>query len=153
MEMKKQKKIVTSVTINPLMKKKADDLHINYSEAFEKGLKMMFTLKDKEYEQKKIIEEQRKKVMDLKSQMKFGEDLSNAVNEIKTEYSEVMAPGEDIDKNEYLQELIKLKAMELDIPEKALKHLFKNMILGKTTNTEIEKFKRGDVNLFIENNQ
>jgi hypothetical protein len=151
--MKKQKKIVTSVTIDPKMKKKADELHINYSEAFEKGLKMMFTLRDNEYGRKEKIEEQRKKVMELKSQMKFGEDLSSAINEIKKEYSEVMAPGEDIDKNEYMTELIKLKAMELDIPNKALKHLFKNIIIGKTTKSEIERFKKGDVNLLVESNQ
>lgn len=148
--MKKQKKIVTSVTIDPVMKKKADELHINYSEAFEKGLKTMFTLKDNEYGRKKEIEDQRKKVMELKAQMKFGEDLSNAINEIKKEYTEVMAPGEDIDTNEYMCELIKLKAMELDIPNKALKHLFKNMIIGKTTKSEIEKFKKGDVNSLVE---
>ena len=147
--MKKQKKVVTSVTIDPAMKKKADELHINYSEAFEKGLKKMFTLKDDEYERKKNIEEQRKKVMELKSQMKFGEELSTAINEMKSEYSEVMAPGEDIDNNEYMSELIKLKAMELDIPENALKHLFKNMIMGKTSSSEIESFKKGDINLFI----
>lgn len=149
-KMKKQKKVVTSVTIDPAMKKMADELHINYSEAFEKGLKMMFTLKDNEYGQKKRIENQRKKVMELKAQMKFGEDLSNAINEIKKEYTEVMAPGEDIDTNEYICELIKLKAMELDIPNKALKHLFKNMIIGKTTKSEIEKFKKGDVNSLVE---
>lgn len=148
--MKKQKKIVTSVTIDPVMKKKADELHINYSEAFENGLKTMFTLKDNEYGRKKEIEDQRKKVMELKAQMKFGEDLSNAINEIKKEYTEVMAPGEDIDTNEYMCELIKLKAMELDIPNKALKHLFKNMIIGKTTKSEIEKFKKGDVNSLVE---
>ncbi len=148
--MKKQKKIVTSVTIDPAMKKKADELHINYSEAFEKGLKIMLTLKNKEYGRKESIEEQRKKVMDLKAQMKFGEDLSDAINEIKSEYSDIMAPGEDINNNEYMLELIKLKAMELDIPDKALKHLFKYMILGKTTKREIEKFKKGDINLFIE---
>ena len=147
--MKKQKKVVTSVTIDPAMKKKADELHINYSEAFEKGLKKMFTLKDNEYERKKNIEEQRKKVLELKSQMKFGEELSIAINEMKSEYSEVMAPGEDIDNNEYMRELIKLKAMELDIPENALKHLFKNMIMGKTSSSEIESFKKGDINLFI----
>lgn len=148
--MKKQKKIVTSVTIDPVMKKKADELHINYSEAFEKGLKTMFTLKDNEYGRKKKIEDQRRIVMELKAQMKFGEDLSNAINEIKKEYTEVMAPGEDIDTNEYMCELIKLKAMELDIPNKALKHLFKNMIIGKTTKSEIEKFKKGDVNSLVE---
>jgi len=147
--MKKQKKVVTSVTIDPAMKKKADELHINYSEAFEKGLKKMFTIKDDEYGRKKNIEEQRKKVMELKSQMKFGEELSTAINEMKSEYSEVMAPGEDIDDNEYMRELIKLKSMELDIPENALKHLFKNMIMGKTSSSEIETFKKGDINLFI----
>ena len=147
--MKKQKKVVTSVTIDPAMKKKADELHINYSEAFEKGLKKMFTLKDDEYSRKKNIEEQRKKVLELKSQMKFGEELSSAINELKSEYSEVMAPGEDIDDNEYMRELIKLKAMELDIPENALKHLFQNMIMGKTSSSEIESFKKGDINLFI----
>jgi hypothetical protein len=148
-KMKKQKKVVTSVTIDPAMKKKADELHINYSEAFEKGLKKMFTLKDNEYSRKKNIEEQRKKVLELKSQMKFGEELSSAINELKSEYSEVMAPGEDIDDNEYMRELIKLKAMELDIPENALKHLFQNMIMGKTSSSEIESFKKGDINLFI----
>ena len=147
--MKKQKKVVTSVTIDPAMKKKADELHINYSEAFEKGLKKMFTIKDDEYGRKKNIEEQRKKVMELKSQMRFGEELSTAINEMKSEYSEVMAPGEDIDDNEYMRELIKLKSMELDIPENALKHLFKNMIMGKTSSSEIETFKKGDINLFI----
>ena len=147
--MKKQKKVVTSVTIDPAMKKKADELHINYSEAFEKGLKKMFTIKDDEYGRKKNIDEQRKKVMELKSQMRFGEELSTAINELKSEYSEVMAPGEDIDDNEYMRELIKLKAMELDIPENALKHLFQNMIMGKTSSSEIESFKKGDINLFI----
>ena len=147
--MKKQKKVVTSVTIDPAMKKKADELHINYSEAFEKGLKKMFTIKDDEYGRKKNIEEQRKKVMELKNQMKFGEELSTAINELKSEYSEVMTPGEDIDDNEYMRELIKLKSMELDIPENALKHLFKNMIMGKTSSSEIESFKKGDINLFI----
>lgn len=149
--MKKQKKIVTSVTIDPELKKKADELHINYSEAFEKGLKMMFTLSNNEFERKKKIEKQRKKVIGLKAQMKFGEDLSNAINEIRSEYSEIMAPGEDIDDNEYMKELIKLKAMELDISDKALKHLFKNMIIGKTTKSEIEKFKKDDINIFVEN--
>jgi len=148
--MKKQKKIVTSVTIDPILKEKADELHINYSEAFEKGLKTMLMLKDSEYERKKSIIEQRKKVSELKAQMKFGEDLSNAIREIKSEYSEVMAPGEDIEDNEYMEELIKLKAMELDIPQKALEHLFRYMIMGKTTRSEIEKYKKGDVNLLME---
>ena len=146
--MKKQKKVVTSVTIDAGMKKKADELHINYSEAFEKGLKKMFMLKDNEYERKKNIEEQRKKVMDLKSQMRFGEELSTAIDEIKSEYSEVMAPGENIEDNEYMCELIKLKAMELDVPENSLKHLFKNMIIGKTSSTEIESLKKGDIDLY-----
>lgn len=148
--MKKQKKIVTSVTIDPEMKKKADELHINYSEAFEKGLRTIFIEKDFEYGRKKSIEEQRRKVMELKSQLKFGDDLRTAINEIKSEYSEVMDPGEDVNDNEYMRELIKLKAMELDISDKALRHLFRYMILGKTTETEIEKFKKGDINVFIE---
>jgi|GEM_PF-2630152 len=147
--MKKQKKIVTSVTVDPVLKEKADELHINYSEAFEKGLKIMFTLKDVDDERKKSIIEQRKKVEELKAQLKFGEDLSNAVYEIKSEYGEVMEPGEDIKNNEYMMELIKLKAMELDIPEKALEHLFRYMIMGKTTRREIENFKKGDVNLLM----
>ncbi|MGB9936921.1 MAG: hypothetical protein ACPK7O_04325 [Methanobacterium sp.] len=149
--MKKQKKIVTSVTIDPLMKKKADELHINYSEAFEEGLNTLFKRKDTEYSRKRSIEEQRKKVMELKSQMKFGEDLSEAIHEIKQEYSDVMTPGEDVNDNEYMRELIKLKAMELDISDKALMHLFRYMILGKTTETEIEKFKKNDINIFIKN--
>ncbi|HML04826.1 MAG TPA: type II toxin-antitoxin system CcdA family antitoxin [Methanobacterium sp.] len=148
--MKKQKKIVTSVTINPALKEKADELHINYSEAFEKGLKKMLMLKDDEYEQKKRIMDQKKKVMELKAQMRFGEDLSKAINEILAEYSEVMVPGEDIKENEYIMELIKLKAMELDIPKKALEHLFRYMILGKTTKTEIKKFKKDDINSLLE---
>lgn len=147
--MKKPKKIVTSVTIHPEMKKKADELHINYSEAFEKGLEMMFTLNDDEYEKKQVIEKQRKKVMELKSQMKFGEELSAAINEIKSEYSEIMDSSEDIEDNEYMRELIKLKAMELDIPDNALMHLFKNMIMGKTTDSQIEQFKKGDIDLVI----
>jgi hypothetical protein len=110
----------------------------------------MLTNKNDEYGRKKSIEEQKKKVMELKAQMHFGEDLSKAINEIKSEYSEIMAPGEDINNNEYMLELIKLKAMELEIPYKALKHLFEYMIMGKTTKTEIEKFKKGDINLFIE---
>lgn len=88
--------------------------------------------------------------MDLKAQMKFGENLSEAIKEIKREYSEYMKEGEDVDNNEYIRELIKLKAMELDIPDKVLKHLFKNMIIGKTSKTEIEKIKRYDVNLIAE---
>ncbi|MGZ7118459.1 MAG: hypothetical protein ACXVH2_02030 [Methanobacterium sp.] len=147
--MKKENKIVTSVTIDPAMKKKADELHINYSEAFEKGLEMTLTLKDNEYGRKKGIEEQRKKVKELKAQMRFGEDLSVTINEIKSEYSEIMAPGEDVDNNEYMSEFIKLKAMELDIPYKALKHLFRNMIMGKTSSTEIENFKKRDINLLV----
>lgn len=147
--MKKQKKIVTSVTIDPVLKEKADELHINYSEAFEKGLKSMLMIKDSEYERKKSIIEQRKKVKELKAQMKFGEDLSNAIREIKSEYSEVMVSGEDVEDNEYMMELIKLKAMELDIPDKALEHLFRYMIMGKTTRSEIEKYKKGDVNLLM----
>ena len=55
-----------------------------------------------------------------------------------------------VDNNEYIRELIKLKAMELDIPDKVLKHLFKNMIIGKTSKTEIEKIKKFDVNLIAE---
>ena len=148
--MKKQKKIVTSVTIDPALKEKADELHINYSEAFEKGLKKMLMLKDDEYEHKKRIMDQKKKVMELKSQMRFGEDLSKAINEILTEYSEIMAPNDDIKENEYIMALIKLKAMELDIPEKALEHLFKYMILGKTTKTEIKKYKKDDINSLVE---
>jgi len=148
--MKKQKKIVTSVTIDPALKEKADELHINYSEAFEKGLKKMLMLKDDEYEHKKRIMDQKKKVMELKSQMRFGEDLSKAINDILTEYSEVMAPNDDIKENEYIMALIKLKAMELDIPEKALEHLFRYMILGKTTKTEIKKYKKDDINSLIE---
>ncbi|MGZ7117046.1 MAG: hypothetical protein ACXVHS_06310, partial [Methanobacterium sp.] len=119
------------------------------SEAFEKGLEMALTLKDNEYGRKKGIEEQRKKVKELKAQMRFGEDLSVTINEIKSEYSEIMAPGEDVDNNEYMSEFIKLKAMELDIPYEALKHLFKNMIMGKTSNTEIENFKKKDINLLV----
>ncbi len=149
--MKKEKKIVTSVTIDPNMKKKADELHINYSEAFEKGLKILFELRETEDERKKEIDEQRKKVMELKAQMKFGEDLSKSIKEIKKEYSEYMKQGEDIDNNEYMRELIKLKAMELDIPDKVLKHLFKNIIIGKTSKTEIEKIKKYDVSLIAEN--
>jgi hypothetical protein len=82
--------------------------------------------------------------------MHFGEDLSNAINEIKSEYSDIMTPGEDINNNEYMLELIKLKAMELDIPDKALEHLFRYMILGKTTKTEIKKYKKDDVTSLIE---
>lgn len=138
------------MTLDPILKEKADELHINYSEAFEKGLKIMLTLNDDEYKKKMRIAEQKNKVKKLKAQMKFGEDLFKAINEIKFEYSEIMVTGSNISDNEYIIELIKLKAMELDISPKALEHLFNNMILGKTTEAEIEGFKKEDISLFID---
>lgn len=129
-------KIVTSVRIDPKDKKRADELHIKYSEAFEKGLKWMFAIKGKDKAKKKILMEQENKVKDLKDQIKLESTIFKSLNEIKTEYNEIVSLMEKIENkthmnklvNDYMDEVIKLKALEINIPSKTLKNVFNEFL-------------------------
>lgn len=147
------KKIVTSVRIDPEDKRRADELHIKYSEAFEKGLKWMLAIKEKDNAKKKVLLEQENKVKSLKDKIELEATIFKSLNEIKAEYNEIVTLREKIKNNthmnefvkeymdeinntlmnelvsDYMDEVIKLKAMEINVPSKTLKKMFNEFLL------------------------
>lgn len=140
-----RKRIVTSVTIDPEDKKKADKLNIKYSEAFDKGLKLMLSSKEEINKRKKELIKQKNKVNEIKAQIKLEENIIRSLNELKIEYDEIITLKSNNNNNhicklinKYLEEVIKLKAMELNIPSNDLKEVFMEFLSEKTHEMDVE---------------
>lgn len=121
--MTKKKRIVTSVTVDPDLKRQADEIGLKLSKALDDGLRqnlhvMIYGVEDN------TAKEQRDEIRNAEIEREFKRNLTNWITLLKHKYIESSLSFQDpFDEDALLKTKLKEGALDLHVPEDALQYL------------------------------